>query len=43
LSIPRNRSSQFNDYPKAHAGPVDKEKQLDAAIKFAEESNRSKD
>jgi hypothetical protein len=38
LSIPRNRSSQFNDYLKTHAGPADKEKQLDMAIRFAEDS-----
>jgi hypothetical protein len=41
LSIPRNRSSQFNDYLKTHAGPADKEEQLDTAIKFAEELKKS--
>jgi len=37
LSVPRNRSAEFNAYLKANAGPVDKERQLDAVISFAEE------
>ena len=36
LSIPRNRSTQFNAFLQTHAGPVDKEMQLETAIKFAE-------
>jgi len=38
LSVPRNRSAEFNAYLKTNAGPADKEQQLDAVMKFANES-----
>jgi hypothetical protein len=41
LSVPRNRSADFNAYLKTNAGPADKERQLDEVMKFANESERS--
>ncbi|HXM33715.1 MAG TPA: DUF1572 domain-containing protein [Pyrinomonadaceae bacterium] len=41
LSVPRNRSAEFNAYLKTNAGPADKEQQLDAVMKFANESEAS--
>lgn len=38
LSVPRNRSTEFNAYLKRNAGPADKEQQLDTVMKFANES-----
>jgi hypothetical protein len=39
LSVPRNRSTEFNAYLKTNIGPAHKEKQMDAAMKFANESS----
>ena len=38
LSVPRNRSAEFNAYLKTNAGPADKEQQLELVIKFANEN-----
>ncbi len=35
LSIPRNRSAEFNEYLADKPGPADKEKQLEAVVNFA--------
>jgi hypothetical protein len=35
LSIPRNRSAEFNTYLAAKSGVADKEKQLEAVNDFA--------
>jgi hypothetical protein len=35
LSIPRNRSAEFNAYLADKPGPADKEKQLEAVVDFA--------
>ena len=41
LSVPRNRSADFDAYLKSKAGPADKERQLDAAMKFADEGKNA--
>jgi Protein of unknown function (DUF1572) len=38
LSIPRNRSAEFNAFLATSAGPADKEKQFEVIAKFASES-----
>ena len=38
LSIPRNRSAEFNAYLAEKPGAADKEKQLEAAVDFASQS-----
>jgi hypothetical protein len=40
LSVPRNRSAEFTAYLKSNPGPADKEQQLEAVIKFANESEQ---
>lgn len=42
LSIPKNRSSQFNTFFAASAGTADREKQFDAAEQFATEEQKGK-
>ncbi len=41
LSIPRNRSTEFNAYLADNPGPTDKEKQLETVVKFAKNEAQS--
>jgi hypothetical protein len=41
LSVPRNRSAEFNAHLAANPGVADKEKQLDAVMDFANKANQS--
>lgn len=44
LSIPRNRSAEFNEYLAEQPGMADKEKQLEAVVDFASQTqSQSKD
>ena len=43
LSIPRNRSDEFNAYLAAQDGAVDKERQFEVVTSFARESESSKE
>jgi hypothetical protein len=40
LSIPRNRSAEFNAYLAGSAGPADRENQLETVTSFARESEK---
>jgi hypothetical protein len=42
LSIPRNRSAEFNAYLADRPGVADKEKQLDAVVDFANKADSNK-
>jgi uncharacterized damage-inducible protein DinB len=42
LSIPRNRSAEFNAYLAEKPGVADKEKQLEAVVDFASQKSQSK-
>lgn len=41
LSVPRNRSAEFNTYLTANPGVANKEKQLDAVMDFANQAKQS--
>jgi hypothetical protein len=41
LSVPRNRSAEFNAHLAANPGVANKEKQLDAVMDFANKANQS--
>jgi hypothetical protein len=40
LSVPRNRSAEFNAYVSAQPGEADREKQFDAAAGFSHSSEK---
>ena len=41
LSVPRNRSAEFNAYVSAQPGEADREKQFDAAAEFFQGAERN--